>query len=132
MAIIEKDEINLIKKIDLNKIIANLYFDFNNGINLIYKIIKFKIYFSNESLIQLSNYLYNNHNEDEQNNSYNKIKKLLLEISYNQTLSKVMKDKLELEDFSFKGKTNKINYIYYGIYYQKIKFLKDIMKQLKI
>ena len=79
--IIEIDKIDLLTKIDVNKIIINLYYDFKNGINLLYKMIKCKVYFNDESLVQLSNYLYNNHKEDEQNKIYLHIKQLFFEIS---------------------------------------------------
>ena len=67
LKIMELDETNLLKKIDVNKIVKKLYFDFENGIILIRKLVKFYINFSDESLIQLSKYLYNNHKEDEIN-----------------------------------------------------------------
>ena len=82
--IIELDKINFLTKININKIIKNLYLDFKNGITLLYKFIKCNVKFTDESLILLSNYLYNNHKEDVQNRIYIQIKNLLLDISFVQ------------------------------------------------
>ena len=119
---IETDEANLLKKVDISKIILYLYFDFENGFNLLHKIIKSKINFSNESLLQLSNYLYNNHNEDMLDNIYIQIKNLLLKISSFQPISKIVQDRLELEDFSFEKELDE----------NKIFLLRDVLLENKM
>ena len=122
VTIIENNEINLIKKLDANKIISNLYFNFKNGICLLYKIIRFKNIFNDDFLIILSNYLYNNHKEDELNNLYIEIKNLFTLISYEQKLPKEVKVRLDLEDFSFTD--NKVD--------NKMILSKDILSKNKI
>jgi len=100
--IIERNEIGLISKIDADKIITNLYYDFYSGINLLNNIIQTKIILSDNSLILLSNYLYNNHKEDEHDNLHLKIKDLFSLISKNQKIPKEVINKLYLDNFSFK------------------------------
>ena len=102
--IIDNNEFNLINKIDANKIISNLYYDFNNGINLLYKIIGLKSILNDNSLILLSNYLYNNHNEDKYNGLHLKISNIFSLISNYQNIPKEIINKLSIENFSFKGK----------------------------
>ena len=119
--IIEKDKINLLSKIDVNKIIINLYFDFKNGINLLSKLVISNIHFSDESLLQLSNYLYYNHKEEEKNNI--QIKNLLLRItSIQKRTPKIVKDRLEIEHLSFNGKNDE----------NKMLLLRDILSKNKI
>ena len=119
---IETDEINLLKKIDLDKIVKNLYFDFTNGISIINKVIKSKIHFNENILNCLSNYLYNNHNEDNHNELHFQIKNLLNDISSFQDLSKTVKDKLEIDDFSFQEKNSE----------EKLCLFRDILLENKI
>ena len=102
--IIDNNEFNLINKIDANKIISNLFYDFNNGINLLYKIIGLKNILNDNSLILLSNYLYNNHNEDKYNGLHLKISNIFSLISNYQNIPKEIINKLSIENFSFKGK----------------------------
>ena len=109
--IIETDEINFLKQIDINKIITKLYYDFENAINLVRKMIQYNFNFNDEDIITLSNYLYNNYKEDEHKNLHFQIKDILNQISKKQKLPNKVKNILILEDFSFKGKDfeNKID-----------------------
>ena len=117
--IIEKEEFNLLKKINVKKIIDNLFYDFKNGFNIINKLIKSNILFNNESLINLSNYLYNCNEND---NIGIMVKKLLLNISSIQSIPNIVKNKLDIEDCSFEEKNDK----------NKILLLRDILLNNKM
>ena len=59
---------------------------------------------NDNSLILLSNYLYNNHNEDKYNGLHLKISNIFSLISNYQNIPKEIINKLSIENFSFKGK----------------------------
>ncbi len=122
MKMIETNEIILLKKINLHKITKNLYFDFKTGIHLLNKIIKLKINFDDESLGYLSDHLYDNHQKYVDLNTYIHIEKLLSDISNIQSLPETVKNKLEIENFSFQGKVTK----------EKICLLRNILLENKM
>ena len=117
-----EEQNNLLIKLNVNNIIVNLYNDYKNGIYIIYKLINSKINFEKEDLDELSNYLYNNHNEDAEENLYSNITDILNKISNYQNIPILVINKLVIETSNLVGNTD----------LNTIKIFEDILLKNKI